>query len=366
MEKRNLSAFQMGVLMYPTVLATGFLALPTITAQSAKNDLWLTCIFASFIGLLTIYMAFRLHELYPGQTLVQYSERILGKLLGKLYIFVFLFYILNTSGTITRQYAEFVKGNFLFKTPITIIMSFMILLCAIAVRGGVEMLARCAIIFTPIFILPLFILLLLIPDLDAKQIFPVLSHGLIPVFKGSAQPIVWMSEFFLISFFLPHVSDPEKGKKWSYISLCSVTLSLTYVNLLSLFLLGPDTGNKIYPILVAFRYISIGNIFENMEALLLAMWIVGNFIKISAFLYVAVHSLRQWLHLSDDRHITFPLGILVVVLGIWDLPDSSKIGENLKLGLILIPSCLALIPLILLIIAVLRKQRTTDEGESSL
>jgi len=42
--------------------------------------------------------------------------------------------------------------------------------------------------------------------------------------------------------------------------------------------IGAETrpGNKSYPILVAFRYINISNFFENMEALLLAIWVVGN------------------------------------------------------------------------------------------
>ncbi|MDF2963588.1 MAG: spore gernimation protein [Paenibacillus sp.] len=363
LEKGKISAFQMGVILYPAVLGTGFLALPTLTAQYAKNDLWLTGILASFIGFIAVYMATQLHKLYPNMSVIQYSEHILGKIPGKLVGFIFFIVNLHMSGIITRQYAEFVTGSFLFKTPILLVISFMILLCAFAVRGGMEVLARCAVIFTPMFTLPMFILLLLIPDLDIKYIFPVLSHGMIPVLKGTLTPQAWVAEFFLMSFFLPFLSNPEKGREWGFISLSMVILTLTYVSLLTLFLLGPDTGNKVYPILIAFRYISFGNIFENMEVLLLAMWVVGNFIKIAVFFYVTALSLGQWLNLSDYRPVVFPIGIQIVALTLWDIPDFTRLAEHLKyVGPYFIPSVYTCIPLVLLIAAVLRKRKAADEG----
>lgn len=366
LEKGKISALQMGLMMYPTVLATGFLALPTVTAQYAKNDFWLTGIFASFMGFITVYVVTRLHELYPKQTVIQYSELILGKILGKLVGLVFCLFNLYTSGIITREYAEFVTGNFLFKSPILLVISSMILLSAFAVRGGVEMLARSAAVFTPIFILPIFILLLLIPDLDIKNIFPILSHGMTPVLKGTATPQAWMSELFMITYFLPTLTDPEKGRKWGVISLCAIILTMTYVNLITLFLLGPDTGNKSYPILVAFRYISIGNFFENMEALLLAMWVVGNFIKIGVFYYASALSFGQWLNLSDYRPVVFPFGILIVVFSLWDLPSFFRLAFLLRyIGPFHLPSVLLLIPLLLLIVAVLRKRKTISGGEQA-
>jgi spore germination protein KB len=60
-----------GIMLLPTVLASGFLILPTTTSQLAHNDLWLTSLPALLVGLLTVYAATRLHELYPKMTVVQ-------------------------------------------------------------------------------------------------------------------------------------------------------------------------------------------------------------------------------------------------------------------------------------------------------
>lgn len=345
----------MGLMMYPAVLATGFLALPTLAAQYADNDLWLTGILVLIPGLISIYVSIRLHGLYPGQTFIQSCQQIVGQIPGKIIGMIYCLFLVHITGLMTRQYAEFVTDNFLYRTPTTLIISSMILLCAFAVRGGVEMLARSAVIFVPLFILPLFFCLLLIPDLDVKNIFPVLSHGWSPVFKGAATPGAWVSELFLISFFLPHLSDPHKATKWSLLSLGTIMLSMIYVNLLTYLLLGTDTGNKIYPIFVAFRYIRAGSFIENFEVLLLAMWILGNFLKISVFFYAAVLSFAQSMKLSDYRSIVFPFGILILVFTWWDMPSYPVIGELVRtVHPFYLPTFLLVIPLFLFMAALIR------------
>jgi spore germination protein KB len=361
LEKGKISAFQMGLLMYPTVLATGFLTLPTVTAQYAENDLWLTGIFASLLGFIMVYTTIRLHELYPKQTVIEYSARIVGRIPGKIIGVLFFLFFLHVTGVMLRQYAEFVTGNYLLKTPMLLVISSMILLAAFAVRGGAEMIARCAVIFTPFFILPLFFLVLLVPNLDIKNIFPILSNGLIPVIKGTLTPQAWLCEFFLMSFFLPSLSNPEKGRKWGLISLCAVIISMIYVNLITLFLLGPYTGNKIYPILVAFRYISFADFLSNLEALLLAMWIVGNFVKISVFYYVASLSFGQTFKLTDYRPVVFLIGIFIVIFSLWDLPNFTVLGIYLRnVAPFELTLFLALIPLFLLFVAIVRKPKETS------
>lgn len=363
LEKGKISAFQMGIMMYPAIMATGFLALPTLTAQYAKNDLWLTGIFASLLGLVIVYTATKLHELYPMQTVIEYSEHIAGKLPGKVIGLVYLLFFLHISGFIAREYAEFVKDNFLFKTPMLLIISSMVLLAAFAVRGGLEMVARSAVIFTPLFTLPLFILLLLIPDLDVKNIFPVLNHGIIPVIKGTASPQAWISEFFLLAFFLPFLADPEKGRKWGFLSLCAIVSSMIYVNLISLFLFGPDTDDKMSPVFTAFRYIRVGDFFENLEAMLLAMWVVGNFVKIAVFYYAAVLSCAQWVKLTDFRPAVFPIGLMIVAFSLWDLPNSVIVSYVIKYVIpFYLPAVFSLIPLLLLVTAEWRKRKEPVEG----
>ncbi|MZQ81084.1 endospore germination permease [Paenibacillus sp. 5J-6] len=357
LEKGQISSFQLAVLLYPTVLATGFLILPATSAYYAKNDIWMTGLFTCLSGYLSITCAVQLHRLYPKKTVAEYSEQILGKILGKLVAMLITFDLLYSTGVIARQYAEFVKGNFLFNTPIMLIISLMLLLAAGAVLGGAEMVARSAVILTPIFVLPIFFLLLLIPDLHLNNIFPILAHGITPVLKGALGPQAWVSQLFLMSFFLPILKDPQKGKKWALLSLAAIIVSMLYINLITLLLFGPDVGNKTFPVLTAFRYISVADFFENLEALLLAMWVAGNFVKIAVFYYVSTYSIGQWMKLSDVRPIVFPVGLLVLVFSWWGFPNYLSLGLQGRLVAPFdIPLYLLFIPLLLLLVASIRKK----------
>lgn len=356
MEKGKISAFQMGLMMYPAILATAVLVVPSITAKYAKNDLWLSPIWASLIGFVTVYLANRLHDLYPKQTPIQYSELIVGKILGKVLGLLFVFFYLHINGLIVREYAEFIVGAFLTQTPISVVIATLVLLCAFTVKGGLEVIGRAAQLFFPFFVFPLAIMILfLLPDIEPQNVLPVLEHGIPPSLMGAAVPQAWFSEYFLISFLLPFLTDQVKGRKWGMVSVFSVMLTLVVTNLVVLFLLGGDTASMVYPLMNVARYISIADFFENMESAVMAIWVVGAFVKVSVFYYAAALGTAQWLNLSDYRPIVLPIGFFTVLFSFWDLPDFPQLVHFLN-----VPSPFYLtfiqtgIPASLLLIAVMR------------
>ena len=83
MEKGKISSLQMAMMVYPAIIATGLFRVPRIMAKYAENDLWILPIFASLIGFVTVYIACELHQLYPKQTVIQFSEHIVGRFAGK-------------------------------------------------------------------------------------------------------------------------------------------------------------------------------------------------------------------------------------------------------------------------------------------
>ncbi|MGG4034677.1 GerAB/ArcD/ProY family transporter [Paenibacillus cisolokensis] len=82
-EKGKISAFQLGKMIYLAITPTAILTAPGITYKFARQDLWLSPIWA-FSGLIAVFAALRLHRLYPGQNIVQACERILGRFPGKI------------------------------------------------------------------------------------------------------------------------------------------------------------------------------------------------------------------------------------------------------------------------------------------
>lgn len=330
MEKGKISALQLAMMLYPAIIATAILLVPAITAHHAKQDMWLSPIWASFTGVITVWIAIRLHEYYPKQTALEYSEQIAGKWLGKMIGFVFLFFYLHASGIIVREYGEFIIGNFFVRTPLLFIMGSMILVCAFAVRGGVEVVARLSEIAVPVVILVIVLfVIMLIPDMELNNMLPMFEHGIMPSLKGAIIPQSWFSECFLIAFLLPYVANPEDGKKYALFSVAAVGLTLVIVNITVLFVLGNITARFVYPVMSAVRYISIADFLEHLEAFVMAIWVAGAFLKIAVFYYVLVLSTAQWLRLTDYRLIVFPIGFLILLFGNWAAPNVMELSHFL-------------------------------------
>ncbi|MCQ6275977.1 endospore germination permease [Bacillus sp. V3B] len=358
-EKGKISSMQMGIMLYPTIIATAILSAPSGTVQYAKNDMWLSPIWASLGGFLAVYIAHKLHKLYPKQTVIQYSERILGKILGKSLGFILIIVnLLVTDGLIIRQYTEVVVGVFLPQTPMFVVTASLVLVCGFAVRGGLEVVGRSAELFIPLYIFSLVIIIaLLIPEFNPSHIFPIMENGLIPSIKGAISPLAMFSLFFNIAYLLPYLTDEEKGMKWSMISVCAVMATLVMLNITTIFVLGGTTGNFVYPVLSAARYISVADLLENLETIVMALWVAGTFIKVSVMYYVTVLATAQLLGLSDSRFIVFPIGLLIVLFSFWGIPNFVEVAKFMRTISPLYASWFNVaIPILLLLIAVIRRK----------
>jgi len=365
LEKGKITAFQMGVIMYPTILATAVLIVPAISAKFARNDLWLSPLLASLSGFLTMALAYQLHRRFPKQSVIQYGEKIAGRAAGKAIGLLFLLFYLHTNGLIVRQYADFVSSAFMPNTPMIVISASLVAVVSLSVRSGIEGVARSSFFCSLLFAGAAVILLPLIPDLDAKNILPIMEHGILPAIRGMIVPQSWFCEFFLISFLLPYVSNAKDGLKWGTWSVIAVTMALVYTNLFILFLYGERVQDLIYPMLTATRYIRIGGFIENFESIVMMIWVLGNFVKISVFHYAVSIGFAQWLRLTDFKALVFPIGVLVVLSSIWSLPDFQLVGFYISNTFPIYATIIqAGIPALLYLIALMRGQAPVRATQS--
>lgn len=346
-------------MIIPTIIATGVLSIPSIAGKFARHDMWMTPIVGALIGFITVYITWKLHQLFPKLTPIQYSERILGKAVGRLFsLFLVSFYIHDT-GIAVRQYSDFISGNVMRETPEIVFSISIVFVSALAVRGGIEVIARAAVICTTIFLSTSLVLLLLIKDIDISNMLPILEDGLLPVIKGGLVHTAWFSEFFLLAFIYPFINTKRKGLKSGMKASLYVMLLLLYFHFFVLTILEVSAINQFYPVYSIIRSISVFGFFENFEVLVTASWVLGNFVKVSVFLYVGSLGLAQLLRLSNYRIIVFPVSLLLVLLSYWDIPNIVELVDFLaKVQPFYFVLVQTVFPLFLLLIALARRNRT--------
>ncbi|MFD0824266.1 GerAB/ArcD/ProY family transporter [Neobacillus sp. M.A.Huq-85] len=357
LEKGRISYLQMTLIMYATVVATAILYIPYITAQHAKRDLWLSPIWGSLSGFVIVLIIVKLYRLYPKKTLIEYSELILGRTFGKIISFVYLFFLLHDTAIAFREYGEFIESAFLHKTPMVFVTASIALSCAIAVNGGIETVGRCATIFLPIVLaLYLLIYVFLIPDLNFKNLFPIMQDGWMPSIKGSLAPHAWLSQFSLLSFLLPFLTNQKKAMKWGMFSVLACVLTMVFINLGNLFLFGEIITDIQFPVFEAARFISIGSFFEHIESIVIAVWVLGGFVQLSSFFYMLVLGTAQWLTLPSYKQMVLPIGVLIILFSVWSIPSFDKMIQGMSTTVPFYFLTVQLfIPIVLLIVAFIRK-----------
>ncbi|MFE5324652.1 endospore germination permease [Paenibacillus sp. NPDC056579] len=363
MEQGRISSFQMALLMYPLVVATADVTAPALTFKYAQRDLWLSPVWASIAGVITLWLAVRLERFYPGKTIIQYLVSILGTGLGKAVGLLFLFYYLHQNGNIIRIFQELVVSNFLTFTPMFVVIGGMIIICGCAVRGGLEVIARTAQVFIPIvFLFSILVFVLLIPELSVKKLFPILERGLGPSLKGAIVPWSWFTHFFLLPYIIPYLRDREKGQKWGMISIFAIVSMLVIFNTYTLMLFGSITGKFTYPVMQAARLISIADFLEHVESVVVVIWVAGAYLKIAIYYYVLVLGTAQWLNLGNYKPIVFPLGMLLLVFTLWVAPSLQDLSTFVDKAAPFYDSLVQiLIPLLLLLIVLIRNKMSSKK-----
>ena len=333
-EKGKISAAQLGKMIYLAITPTAILTAPGISFNFARQDLWLSPLWA-VCGVIAVPLALGLSRLQPDCGVVQASKNIIGRIPGWVLGGLFWLHCLYVSGIILREYGEFVVGAFLSDTPLVYVLGSLVLVCAFAVRGGVEIVGRFADLILPAFLLLfLLILLLIIPDLHITNMMPVLGEGILPALKGALVLQIWFSELSIAWFLLPYVSDRENAKKNLWITFGAIILTLVLSNWVTLLLLGELTGIYSFPFLILARYIDLAEFFTHLEALFMAIWVLGAFVKVCLFFYITVVEAAVWMGLRDYRPIVIPFALLLTLFGIWIAANYQELTHVISTSVI--------------------------------
>ncbi|WP_141501215.1 GerAB/ArcD/ProY family transporter [Paenibacillus luteus] len=356
--KNKISSFQMFLLMFQMILSSSVLLMPSITTMLSGKDMWMTPIFSMLIGYLTIWLAFKLYKLAPHGSFVKLLESTFGKVIGKGMNVLFIIFQVHIIAIATRDYGEFIVTNFYLKTPVYIIITSMLILCAWVVSGGIEVLARTGQVFIPIItICTLFIFVFLIPELDPSTIFPIFEKGAAPVFKGSVVVAGWFCQIFLVVYILPFVKQEKSIQKWGYICVTGIGLLMLIANITVFMLMSESASFYNYPVFTAARYIAYAEFFEHVEAIVMMVWVLGEFFKISFYYFTIYLSLSETLELQKPVVIILPIGLLLLLSTFWLAKDFQMIGDFIsKSGTLYILTGFFIFPLVIYALTVIKQR----------
>lgn len=327
MNKKYIASHQFFSLTANGAIGGSILVVASSVASVAKQDAWISVIWALIFGLPVIWMYWFLGSRYPGKNFVEIIQKILGKWVGLPISFMFVFACLDSTPRVLWHLSDFLTTEAMFETPPFVINLIFIIAIVIAILYGIEAIARTS-WFLFLFASAFFILaiILVLPNVKIENIQPLFEKGMLPSLKGS----VFLSSFItyplvtLMMIYPININDLKRAKKSFFKGYLWAGLIIAANILTTILVLGSTiTAESKYPAYLLAKEINLGDIFTRLEFLISASWFITQFTIGILFLYAGVIGLSQLLGLKDYKRIVLPIGLIVLIMTKIVYPTSS-------------------------------------------
>ncbi|PLR79099.1 spore gernimation protein [Bacillus sp. V3-13] len=368
LENGQISVRQFTVLTILFMLGPAILFSPSVLAAEAKQDAWMAAALGVGIGLLFVWLYTTIGNRFPGMTLVEYCEEILGKWLGKIVALLYFSFFFILAALLLRNIGDFVTVQIMPETPIEVIHIMFLSVVVMGTRLGLEPIARAGEILMPwTIIFFLIVVFSIIPQIDFQKIQPVFEGGIKPVIRGSLSVVAFpYLETVIMLMLYPFVNSINKVRKAFFTGSLIGGIVIIIITALCILVLGADyTARNLYPSFVLARKIDIADFLQRVEAIVAGMWFITIFFKLTICFYASVLGLAQTFKLKEYRPLTLPLGMILVVLSI--IVSPNMVYFQTLLSKIWFPYTLTFgffLPLLLLVVAIFRKKHLKGTNRS--
>lgn len=362
MEKAKISASQLFVLMVLFELGS---ALLVPLAIDAKQDAWLAILLGMVVSFVLLLVYHKLYWYYPDLLPTEYMQKILGKVLGTVVAFLYLFFFMYDASRVLRDFGEMLLTFAYPETPLFIANALLMLVIIYTVHKGIEVIGRSGeLLFMLMFLLSVigFILIVSSGLIDLTNLQPVLEEGIAPVLKVVFTQTLYFpfTEAIVFTMILPYMNNPKKVK---LTMICATGLSgvnLILTMLINISVLGVGlTARSQFPLLSTVQTIQVADFLERLDVFFMLALVIGIFFKISVLFYAAVIGSASLFKIKSPSRLSYPLGLVVLFMSMTIASNFQEhIHEGLKVVMFVLHMPLfVIIPILLLIIAFLKNRK---------
>ncbi|OBR92824.1 spore germination protein YndE [Clostridium ragsdalei P11] len=258
-------------IMWPTTInyASGILA------REVGRDMWISGI----IGVLTIIpfalLIVYIGQSFPGKTIVQYSQDLLGRVLGKVLGIILTLYFFIMSSSSISMYVHHLTDFLLPRTPFLIVTTMHILIVFYLVWKGSEVIGRTAVIAFGADIFFYFLVSMAsLGEIDINRILPFFDSGVANVFKSTLKTDTFIGiSQILIAMILPMVHDQKKAFGSAASGLLIGGSFFIFYFIVELMVMGPHVVALMRIASMDFvRSIQITQYLHRFESFMVALW----------------------------------------------------------------------------------------------
>lgn len=358
--KERISVWQLGALIYATIIPTAILVVPSVVMAHSKQDAWISITAATVLGVGIAWLTGTIAMRVPQQfSFLGWISQRLGKWIAVLIGLLLSLYYISISSIILQEFTNILSDQILFETPGWVIMAIILSVCSYAVYGGIEVIARVNGVVTTIAIITYCISLLLFVNLiEPSQLRPVMTNPMNHIAYGGLLPLGWMSETALVLLLGPFLQSKKNIAKAAMGGTLAAGFHLTITVALCLILFGPIMPQQFrYPTFSMIEIIKLGTTLERLDILFVSFWVSTIYIKMALFLFGAFHCLTETFTIKPSKSVLLGLNLVIMMTAFVSFHDETVFDNQMQhitpyelLGMNLV------LPLILVVALFIRKK----------
>lgn len=303
----RISTHQFMTLSAAVLLGATFLVIAAggVTLAGGRDG-WMVVLPGFTLGIPFGLMVLSLFAQYPRKNLLQISEMLMGKWVGKVIGLIYIFIAVYYGGLVVAVLGDIFQRSIMPLMPLWLFYLGGLVLIFYLAWSGIEVYARFTEAIFPIIV---FTLLLNIAfasrHIVPGELMPFLSEGIKPLFSAmfNIMPFVMAYILFLagIIAFLPtgkQELNQLRKRLWRAVFLVGIVDML--VVLIQILVFGPrETIRLVNGILALGKMVEISRTVSGVESLFMGVWLGALVIKSSAFLFMASWGLETVFKLKD-------------------------------------------------------------------
>ncbi|MGC7871650.1 GerAB/ArcD/ProY family transporter [Desulfosporosinus sp. SYSU MS00001] len=316
----RISPHQFMTLGGAVLMGTTFLPVASIVSNAGGRDGWMSVLPAFVLGIPYGLMVLSLLSQFPNKNLLQVTEIVFGKWIGKAIGVLYISITGYFGGLLLGQVGDIYERSIMPLTPIGLFYLGTIILVFYLCKSGIEVFARFSEVVFPLILLALILnLTLSISRIEPGELLPILSEGLMPLFWGGLKVAPFAMEYILfmagISAFLPtDMKEIGQLRREVWRAVFLVGILDMFVALQQILVFGPfETTRIVYGLLVLGKMVEVSRTVAGVESLFLGVWLGALVIKISAFLFTTVWGLET---VMNFKGLKWQIAVCAVFMGI--------------------------------------------------
>lgn len=338
-----------------------------VMVRKLGADTWISMTIGFMIGIVIMLLMVYLCSKFPDKTIIQFSEELLGKWVGRGVGILLALYFIMAFGASANVMTLHLSEYFLPETPFSLICLLYTLLCMYGIFLGVEVVVRFSFVgFIMLLLITITMVTGTIQDLKPINLFPLMDRGLLSDIAGSMYIFGDISMAILaVGFLYPMLN---KNKKVSGITFWTMVTSACLVVIWPLYeimVLGPDLMKQ--TVVVCMRQIRCAQLTKYLpryELLMVSFFTFSVFVQSVAMFYCAKYCIKQITRIKKDWIMILPLTLILVFVTYYMAKDNNNYINFLSFPYSQICAALSIgLPIILFFTALFRgKLKKTTSG----